>query len=220
VSARGKLVRVLEQARESGLLGPEQIDRQVEHALGFAEVVLGAIGTSSRARRVRLLDLGSGGGLPGLAMLGVPELADVVEELVLLDGSAKRAEWLRRAVVQLDLSGKVRVLEMRAELAGRDPDSRDSFSVVVARSFGKPAVTAECSAPLLAVGGILVVSEPPSGGHSESARWPVDGLATLGMSPAAAHSARGFSYVSLVVREPCPDRFPRRNGVPTKRPLF
>jgi 16S rRNA (guanine527-N7)-methyltransferase len=90
---------------------------------------------------------------------------------------------------------------------------------VVARSFGSPAVTAECAAPFLEVGGILVVSEPPDRGAS--VRWPVEGLADLGLAPVASGGHRGrFGYQVVEKQVPTPDRFPRRTGIPAKRPLF
>ena len=55
---------------------------------------------------------------------------------------------------------------------------------MTARSFGPPAATAECAAPLLAVGGLLVVSEPPDGPD----RWPADALAALGLEPSDSTS--------------------------------
>jgi 16S rRNA (guanine527-N7)-methyltransferase len=104
----------------------------------------------------------------------------------------------------------------RAEEAGHRPVLRGSMDLVVARSFGPPAVTAECASPFLRVGGWLVVSEPPSAPQD---RWPDGGLAELGLrNGGAVHSDRSFK--TLVQDRPCPDRYARRNGVPAKRPLF
>jgi len=109
------------------------------------------------------------------------------------------------------------VVRARAEDAGRIPHLRGSFDAVVARSFGSPPVTAECAAPFLHPGGLLVVSEPPRA--DPEARWPRDGLATLGLEP--LRTARtGFGYQVLRQNDPCPDRFPRRAGVAAKRPLY
>lgn len=96
----------------------------------------------------------------------------------------------------------------------------------MARSFGAPGVLAECAAPLLQVGGLLVVSEPPleqvpeersEVGHPD--RWPVGPLAELGLGLAGFIHA-GFGYQRLRQQSPCPERFPRRDGMPAKRPLF
>lgn len=159
----------------------------------------------------RALDLGSGGGVPGLPLaLARPDM-----EWILLDGSVTRCDFLRLAVTQLGLIDRVSVLAARAEEAGRS-ELRGRFGVVTARSFGSPAVTAECAAPFLEVNGCLIVAEPPGGANS---RWPTEQLATLGLRPALAVS-EPTAFQVLVQERPCPDRYPRRTGVPTKRPLF
>jgi 16S rRNA (guanine527-N7)-methyltransferase len=243
------LETLLTEARELGFLGAQPIDRQIEHANGFADVceaVLGPVpehGVASppdernASPEPRLLDLGAGGGLPGLVLATQPRGAGF--RIVLLDVSQRRTEWLRRAVEQLGLASRVEVLAARAEDAGQSGLQRHRYLVVVARSFGRPAVTAECAASLLQVGGVLIVSEPPVGYDSDPVpskaesgtrcldsgpeverRWPVAGLAELGLSPAQEWRARGFHYAVLRAERACGDRYPRRNGVPAKRPLF
>ena len=77
-------------------------------------------------------------------------------------------------------------------------------------------MTAECAAPLVAVGGMVVVSEPPS---SSEDRWPSDGLALVGLAVERTIS-EPVHLVSLRALAACPARYPRRVGVPEKRPLF
>lgn len=129
---------------------------------------------------------------------------------VLIEAMQKRAGFLREAITALGLAARVTVEERRAEEVGRDPAFRGAFDLVTARSFGPPAVTAECAAPLLAVGGRLVVSEPPGGGG----RWA--GGHELGFSPAV----RAGAYAVLTLSRPPGERYPRRTGIPTKRPLW
>ena len=223
-----RLLDVLDEARAAGFLGPGPLDPQVRHAEGFAVV----------ARRLRpdgptppsLLDLGSGGGLPGLVVATRWPEATVI----LLDAAARRTSFLSAAVRRLGLEDRVSVRQDRAEVAGRDPDLRGRLDVVLARSFGRPAVTAECAAPLLKPGGWLVVSEPPAtlpsgpadpaagpgiSDPSEGPRWPAEPLRQLGLEPAGLVHEE-FDYQTLRQFEACPERFPRRDGVPAKRPLF
>jgi 16S rRNA (guanine527-N7)-methyltransferase len=134
---------------------------------------------------------------------------------MLLDGSQTRAEFLRKAVARLGLAGRVEVVGDRAETAGRGP-LRSEFDLVVARSFASPAATAECGSPFLRPGGRLIVAEPP-GGRPE--RWDADGLAELGLV-CSDRMVSPTAYQILIQEHPCPDRFPRRVGVPEKRPLF
>jgi 16S rRNA (guanine527-N7)-methyltransferase len=197
---------VLEEARSLGFLGPGEISRHVAHARGFADAV------SEPPRRV--LDLGSGGGIPGLVLASVwPDAA-----VVLSEASARRTSFLTDAVVRLGMGGRVTVVHDRAESLARDSSHRGAYDLVVARSFGAPAVTAECSAGFLCVGGFLVTSEPPEGRDADD-RWPSGGLALLGMESEGGVSAT-FAY--HVVRQVAlaDDRYPRRVGVPAKRPLF
>ena len=189
-------------------------------------------------RAPRLVDMGAGGGLPGLVVADRwPEAT-----LVLLEANERRSAFLRRAVDGLELSGRVMVLHERAEICGRDPQWRASFDGAIARSFGRPAVLAECTAPLLKVGAWMVVSEPPPGtavdtppsalpegagtpaGHAASQgegteRWPASGLREFGLEPGELIHAE-FDYQLLRQVDGCPERFPRRNGVPAKKPLF
>jgi 16S rRNA (guanine527-N7)-methyltransferase len=212
------IVDVLTEARSAGFLGPGPVDAHLGHAEGFAKAARRA---AAETPLPRILDLGSGGGLPGLVVAAAwPEAT-----LVLLEANGRRAAFLRRAAGLLGLEDRVSVLQERAETAGRDSRHRAGFDEVLARSFGRPAVVAECGAPLLRVGGWLVVSEPPAP-PDESAtlgtgaeRWPAESLAQFGLEPAGVFQD-GASYQLLRQVEICPERFPRRDGVPAKRPLF
>jgi 16S rRNA (guanine527-N7)-methyltransferase len=208
---RDVLVPVLENARRLGFLGPGPVEAHLDHAAGYATALEGDAGGAWAPARAA--DLGSGAGLPGLPLaLRFPNT-----QWTLVEASVRRAAFLRAAVRELALESRVAVVEERAEVIGRAPEYRGSFDLVVARSFGPPAVVAECAAPLLRIGGRAVVSEPPGG---EPERWPADGLLRLGMAPGAGVQAGGAAYQVLRQDEPCPDRWPRRVGVPAKRPLF
>ena len=196
-----RLLEVLAEARTSGFLGPGRVEDHARHALRFAE----AAGSAP----ARMLDLGSGGGVPGLVL--AEHWPDA--EVVLLDGSARRTAFLDGAMRKLGLQGRVRVERALAEVAGRNPDLRGSCDLVTARSFAAPAVTAECGAPLLRPGGALVVSEPP---EPDPARWPAEGVALFGFAP----PVRAAGCVRLELIGAVSDDFPRRAGLPAKRPLF
>lgn len=219
----------LGEARELGFLGEAPLEAQVDHAVGFAAAA--ATGGLAGAPGA-MLDLGSGGGIPGLVLASAwPDTT-----VVLLDSNERRCEALRRAVRENGWDSRVRVVQERAERAGRDPALRGAHDLVVARSFGPPAVTAECAAPFLCAGGLLVVSEPPvpdppseassaatdGGRHrvtGHPGRWPAVQLEDLGLVPVCFHQAP-FGYQVLRQMEPCPERFPRREGIPAKRPLY
>jgi 16S rRNA (guanine527-N7)-methyltransferase len=200
------LLEVLQHSQELGFLGPGPVEPHVQRARDAFDLLPPA--------PARILDLGSGGGLPGLPLA----VARTDTTWLLLDGSVTRCRFLTEAVGELGLASRVEVLAQRAEEAGRIETLRRSFDVVVARSFGPPAATAECAAAFLVSGGRLIVAEPP-GGEASAERWPADGLAQLGMTvgPTVTYPT---AYQVLEQTSPCPDHYPRRTGVPVKRPLF
>lgn len=232
------MLEALGEARRLGFLGPGPVEFHVAHAVGFAEAVEERRHADGLAGPpAGFLDLGTGGGIPGLVLAARwPEAA-----AVLLDASEVRTDTLASAISALGWDGRVRIVRARAEVAGRSPELRHQASVVVARGFGSPPVLAECAGPLLAVGGLLVVSEPPfdpsgapwppgrtgpleappaSGpGAWDARRWPSEASAQLGLRPLNWYH-HGFGYQVLRQEEPCPDRFPRREGMPAKRPLW
>ena len=197
------LQMALNRARRLGVLGPGPIEDHISHAGGFMaaleEVPVGSV----------IVDLGSGGGIPGLVIADArPDL-----RLVLLDALERRVALLEEAVEALGWDDRVIVLHARAEDVGRDPAWRGTVDAVTARLFGPPATVAECAAPLLRVGGVLIVSEPPE----QTDRWPIDGLSEFGLEP-AEESPAGMQVLRQV--ELCPDKYPRRVGIPAKRPRF
>ena len=152
-----------------------------------------------------MVDLGSGGGVPALSLAHAwPD-----SRWLLIEANGRRARFLTQALHRLGLEGRARVVGERAEVLGREPGERAAHDLVVARGFGPPAVTAECAAPFLNVGGRLLTSEPP-----DARTWPEAPLRELGL---IARARRG-SVMVLEQRTPCPERFPRRN--PAKRLLF
>ena len=198
------LLRVLERSKELGFLGPGRVEPHLDHARAYgAELADGST----------VLDLGSGGGVPGLVL--ACDLRSV--EFVLLDAMEKRCRFLEWAGSELELRN-VRVVCGRAEELAHRPDLRGQFDAVVARSFAAPPVLAECAAGFLRVGGRLIVSEPPE--DRASHRWPADPLNELGMRSTGARSGAAATLQVLEQVRSCPDRFPRRVGVPAKRPLF
>jgi 16S rRNA (guanine527-N7)-methyltransferase len=152
-----------------------------------------------------VVDLGSGGGVPALPLAHAwPD-----SRWLLIEANGRKARFLTQALHRLGLADRARVAAERAEALGQRPVERAAHDLVVARGFGPPALTAECAAPFLAIGGRLLTSEPP-----DARPWPEAPLAELGLLP----RGRRGSVMVLQQDAPCPARFPRRN--PTKRLLF
>jgi 16S rRNA (guanine527-N7)-methyltransferase len=205
---------LLTEAQGLGYIGPADLDEHVAHAHGFAAALVDLPSPPGR-----VVDLGTGGGLPALVLANEWPSS----EWRLVEANERRAGFLEQAVVRLGWDGRVQVVADRAEVVARTPELRRWADVVTARGFGAPAVTAECGAPFLRVGGRMVVSEPPiSDELDEPARWPPEGVAMLGLA-ADRDLVTGMPprhYQVLRQVELCPDRYPRRVGQPAKRPLF
>jgi 16S rRNA (guanine527-N7)-methyltransferase len=201
------ILEVLTEAKALGFLGPGDPASHIEHALGFADAV-----RRSAPVPDRLADLGTGGGVPGLVLAECwPDT-----EVCCIESSSRRSRALVGWVEGLGLAHRVRILEGRAEDWGRDSEFRERFDLVTARSFARPAVTAEIGSGLVRVGGRMVVSEPPAG----DGRWPADRLADLGFGPAVVVEARGSHYACISKAAPAQEDVPRRSGRPGKRPLW
>ena len=203
------LLDVLARARSEGAVGPGDLGDHLRNARRFSPAVLAGCARGATGAPPLVVDLGSGGGLPGL-VLAVDHPA---VHWVFVEARQQRADFLGWAVGELGLEGQVEVVAERAETLGREGQYRGSAQVVTARSFGSPAVTAECGAPLLRTGGVLVVSEPPA---STGDRWPACHLETLGLNPVGVTGG----IMTLEKVSPTDSRYPRRPGIPAKRPLF
>ena len=202
------LYRALEESRARGFLGPMPIETQIEHALGFSRVWEGLSATPPE----QFLDLGSGGGLPGLVLF---ENWSVSATFV--DSMVKRTNFLQEVVGWEGAPRNGRVVNGRAEQVSREPGFDGQFPLVTARSFAPPAVTAECAARFLKIEGILIVSEPPVEGSAD--RWNPSALGQLGLrSEGRVREGAAFQVIRKV--RATPDRFPREIGTPGKNPLF
>jgi 16S rRNA (guanine527-N7)-methyltransferase len=120
-----------------------------------------------RARRVEgLLDIGSGGGYPGL-----PLAAAVPARALLVESIGKKAVFLRTAVEALGRHATIDVEAQRAEVLAEDPRDREAWPAVTARAIASLAEIAEIALPLLAPGGVLVAwKREPLGDEIDAAR--------------------------------------------------
>ncbi len=206
-----EVAATLRRSVDLGFLGGVPVGAQIDHALGFVYATAMELGRPPASAA----DLGTGGGIPGLVM-GVcwPSC-----RTVLMDASQRRTEFLSDELATWSGPTDLIVARGRVEELARDEQFREKFELVTARSFAPPSVTAECGAALLTVGGLMVVSEPP--GDRVEGRWSDEGLSELGLTRSSRIRFAGrFGYQVLVKRRPTPDRYPRRVGIPAKRPLF
>lgn len=110
-----------------------------------------------------VVDLGSGGGVPGLVIAWMrPDL-----KVLLVDRRATRADHLLRLVHRLHRTDQVRIVATDAAALPRLLTER--VAAVVARSFGPPERVLRAARPIIADDGVVVVSAPPEGSPE---RWP------------------------------------------------
>jgi 16S rRNA (guanine527-N7)-methyltransferase len=147
----------------------------------------------------RLVDVGSGGGSPGLPLAAA--LPD--REVVLLESSERKCRFLESAARDFP---NVHVLRGRAE-----EQEVDAFGVAVARALAPPPVALEWCLPLVASGGAAVLYVGPTASASAAGRV----AAQVGGGPPEVHP--GFIVVPKT--RPTPPGFPRRPGLARKRPL-
>jgi len=165
----------------------------------------------------RALDLGSGGGVPGIVLaMARPEWS-----WTLVDSVRKKADALRSFVDALALPN-VEVLADRAEALGRDPALRGSFSLVTARACAALPVLVEYALPLLRIGGTLVAWKGPITSDELTAGASASRLLGGGQPSVdpSGHDVLGdHRFVRIGKERDTPEAYPRRPGEPARRPL-
>lgn len=207
-----------ERAGLTAIREPSEVARRL---IGESLALLVALRTNSTieaAVPARVADIGPGGGFPGLPM----RIADPALNVVLIEAQQRRCAFLETAITDLALDG-TEVVDARAEDAGRDEALRTSFDLVVARAVAPLAVLVEYALPLLRVGGVLAT---PKGSRAadelSEASAAIEALGGVALESVALSLPADAppQQVLLVRREGVlDDRFPRRAGVPSKRPL-
>jgi len=189
-------------------------------SLSCLDVIEHARKVSAKGADVSLkaIDVGTGAGFPGVAL----KIASPALSLTLLEATGKKVEFLRALVERLELANVV-VINARAEEVGQNPMHRERYDLALARALAGMATLAELTLPLVQVGGLVIAQkgENPKA-EVETARTAID---TLGgqvqeIDPVVIPGLDGTRHL-VVLRKisPTPNKYPRRPGMPAKRPL-
>jgi 16S rRNA (guanine527-N7)-methyltransferase len=165
-----------------------------------------------------VIDVGSGGGLPGIPIaIARPDLA-----VTLLEATGKKAQFLRECIAALGLNNAW-VVQGRAEEVGQQREHRQHYHAAVCRAIGPMREVLEYTLPLVAVGGLVLAMKGPKA--SEELAEAGNALDQLGGGDLRVFDAypEGFDLhtvvVSVLKERPTPRDYPRRPGVPRQEPL-
>ncbi len=166
----------------------------------------------------RLVDVGTGGGFPGLVLA----IAEPSLRVTLMDATRKKTAYLERVRVELGL--EIEVLHARAEDAGRKPALRESFDVAVCRALGPWPVVLELTLPFCKTGGALFGqrgSDAPSEAAAHAETAALLGGRVVRVEQVGVETGLENRHVITVEKvESTPPRYPRKAGIPAKRPLI
>lgn len=162
-------------------------------------------------------DIGAGAGFPGLIMaIGQPQV-----QMALIESNQKKGAFLRQVILELGLLN-AQVIEKRAEEAGRDIHYRGGFDFCTSRAVTSISVLLEYGIPLVKIGGKLLLWKGRN--YKEELAEAKTALELL-----KAKVTNVFHYtlkneldrtiVEIEKLQETPDKFPRRVGIPAKRPL-
>jgi 16S rRNA (guanine527-N7)-methyltransferase len=168
---------------------------------------------------LKLIDVGAGAGLPGLPIKLVrPDVA-----LTLLEATRKKCDFLKAVIDDLQLTD-VQVINARAEEAGRMEEHREQYDIAIARALAEMPTLIEYVLPLVKIGGIAVAQKSKEA-EKETQRAAV-AIATLGgrlreVTPVVVPELNEARYLVIIEKiAGTPEKYPRRTGVPAKKPLL
>jgi 16S rRNA (guanine527-N7)-methyltransferase len=187
----------------TGARTPEQVEALIADAGVLVEASWTGITT--------VIDIGSGGGLPAIPLaVAMPQV-----QFTLLEANTRKCAFLEHVAAALNLTN-VAVAAGRAEELGHRPALREQFDRAISRAAARPEVLLELALPFVRTGGDLVAQVSPIDPLVLEPAARVLG----GGTPRLEHPAAG-GHALLVVPKlaPTPSRFPRRSGLPGRKPL-
>ncbi len=171
-----------------------------------------------RKKPYKLVDIGTGGGFPGIVLA----ILNPALEMTLLDSLNKRVEFLKVVIKELGLR-KVWAVHGRAEEVFRQKEYRDGFDVAVSRAVAPLPTLLEYCLPAVRVGGVFYAMKGPAAeeelAQSQKATQSLGGK--LGRVDSFLWTEEQYQRTILEFQKvsPTPARYPRGQGKPRKAPL-
>ena len=194
----------------------EMIPRHILDSL--APLSVPTLAERLRAPGATLIDIGTGAGFPGVPLaIALPDL-----RVTLLDSLQKRISFLEETTEALGLSN-VSLLAARAEDAARDPLYREQFDLATSRAVADMSPLLECSLPFLRKDGAFIAYKgaeiDEELGRATTAIEILGGVAEEPLRYSIPNTNITHALLPIIKSAPTPEKYPRRAGIPTKRPL-
>jgi len=191
---------------------------QIKHFLDSLTVVL-ALKQPTGSGRFRLMDVGTGAGIPGIPLkILLPDI-----KLALLDATAKKAAFLHHIKDKLGLDD-VEIVVGRAEEVAHETKYREQFELVLSRAVADLPALVELTLPFCAIGGSFIAQK--KGAVDLEVSQAARAVSILGGNLRELKKIDLAEFTDerwLVVVEKIgltPEKYPRRPGIPAKRPLL
>jgi len=197
------------------------MERHVEDSLALLPIIENAYTNNfptMESVKLKLVDVGSGAGLPGIILA----IARPDWQITLIESLQKRCFFLEHVV---DVSGllNVQVVRIRAEDAGQNPDFREKYDIAVARAVADMRILVEYCLPLVRVGGLLVAAKgynPQEEVENAKKAIRLMGASILQLCSVTSEGPYGQRTAVLCLKNrPTPAKYPRHPGIPAKKPL-
>lgn len=197
----------------TAITDPEAIE--VRH---FADSLSCLLVMRSRRKGQRVIDIGTGAGFPGLPL----KIVNPGLDLTLVEATGKKIDFLRHVVEVLGLEG-VTLIHERAEELGQMPEHRERYDWVLARAVASMRTLAEYLLPLCLIGGSCLAQKGESAhqevAESHRAITLLGGRVVQLKSIELPTVVETHYLVEIEKVAATPPRYPRRAGMPSKRPL-
>jgi 16S rRNA (guanine527-N7)-methyltransferase len=186
----------------------------IKHFLDSLTCLLAMRGTPM----ARVIDVGTGAGFPGLPL----KIYCPTMQLTLVESIGKKAEFCQHITKTLRLEG-VQIIQERVERVGHDPAHREGYDWAVARAVANLPVLMEYLLPLVRVGGRVLAQKGESGlAEAQSAERAIQFLGghLRQIIPTTLPGVSEERFLMVVDKVAAtPEKYPRRVGIPAKRPL-